>query len=91
MRVHLLQGALGVCGTGASTRGTVNIKTIMGTRDTMLYLLHPLYIRDTRGTSRLWGIGVQVLQKVQEGYERHGVLYEEVGKCTKGTRGTTKV
>ena len=25
------------------------------------------------------GIGVQVLQKVQEGYERHGVLYEEVG------------
>ena len=47
MRVHLLQGALGVCGTGASTRGTVNIKTIMGTRDTMLYLLHPLYIRDT--------------------------------------------
>ena len=42
MRVHLLQGALGVSGTGASTRGTVNIKSIMGTRDTMLYLLHPL-------------------------------------------------
>ena len=29
MRVHLLQGALGVCGTGASTRGTYY--------DTMLY------------------------------------------------------
>ena len=46
-RVHLLQGALGVCGTGTSTRGTVNIKSIRGTRGTMLYLLHPLYVRGT--------------------------------------------
>ena len=32
-----------------------------------------------------------MLQEVQEGYERYGVLYEEVGKCTTGTRGTAKV
>ena len=36
-----------------------------------MYLLHTLYIR-----SKLYG--VQVLQEVQEGYERFGELYEDV-------------
>ena len=35
----------------------------------LLYLLHPLYIRGTQGTSRIWRVEVQVLQEVQEGYE----------------------
>ena len=37
------------------------------------------------GTSRIWDIGVQEVQ------ERYGVLYEDIRKCTTGTRGTTKI